>query len=475
MVSRKAFVKEYVDAIERRTAAVFMGAGMSVAAKYPDWRTLLKEIAEELRLDIEREQDLAGIAQFHLNRSKQRTKLAQLIRDAFPPAKTVPDSHRILARLPIHFIWTTNYDGLIEQAWKEQNKRLDVKAIDKDLTTDDRDAHGVLYKMHGTAERPAEVVIAKDDYELYVRTRPGFLQRLGSDLSHKTFLFLGLSFTDPNLAHLLASIRATYHEVSRTHYALLRSPQVKGKGKAAKKLYDYESNRFGLWIEDLRRYGIEPVTINEYDEIPEILREIESQYARRSIFVGGSYPEDGADSEERAFISGVSRAVGRLLGRRGDNLVSGFGLTVGHSSVMGFLEEIYAKAHPSVERRLVVRPFPQVTPEGITAEEFRRRYREDMISRAGVCIFIGGTKPGEAVASGVMEEYKIAKAGERVVVPIGCTGGAARSIWEDVEKDFKRILPKKVKKDAFRRLGGKGCDVETVIKALEEILDQLSS
>jgi hypothetical protein len=53
--------------------------------------------------------------------------------------------------------------------------------------------------MHGTVDHPAEVVIAKDDYELYRHVRPAFLQVLTGQLVTKQTLFLGFSFSDPAL------------------------------------------------------------------------------------------------------------------------------------------------------------------------------------------------------------------------------------------------------------------------------------
>ncbi len=103
--------------------------------------------------------------------------------------------------------------------------------------------------MHGSVDLPAEVVIAKDDYELYRRERPGFLQVLIGHLVTKQMLFLGFSFTDPNISHLFASIREAFRDNGPEHYAIVRRAK-KGSGAGARKRLETEKVRHGLWVED---------------------------------------------------------------------------------------------------------------------------------------------------------------------------------------------------------------------------------
>jgi NAD-dependent SIR2 family protein deacetylase len=52
------FIEAYSTYLQQGMGAVFIGAGVSVAAGYPTWRGLVREMAEELELDLERERDL---------------------------------------------------------------------------------------------------------------------------------------------------------------------------------------------------------------------------------------------------------------------------------------------------------------------------------------------------------------------------------------------------------------------------------
>lgn len=471
-MDRKQFVAEYAQWLEQGSAALFVGAGLSRQAGYPDWRALLKEIAHELNINLDQEHDLASVAQWYVNRTgRQKTRIAQTVRNSFPDRAEVPSAQRIMARLPVRYVWTTNYDTLIERAWELQRRRLDVKAIKSDLGVSSPWADTTLYKMHGTVNHPAEIVIATDDYELYRQKRAGFLQVLNGHLIALHCLFLGFSFADPNIGHLLAIIRESMGEHPTQHYAIIRKPQ-KSDGQDADQLWAYAKARHSHWIDDLQRYGINCVEIDEYDEIDAILLEIEAAVARRSVFVGGSYPDDLRD-ESRFRIESIATKVGLTLGERNLRLVSGFGLTVGSAVVAGVLSKLYAAGVPSLDRSLYLRPFPQVTPPGFEETAFRRRYREDMIQLAGVCVFLGGVRQEAGrleAAEGVISEYEIARSLSKIIVPVAATGGAAAEIWNRLNAEGGAKIAR-LPDAIFDRLGKLNASVEDASEAVLAAID----
>ena len=96
------FIKDFLKEIREDNAAIFAGAGLSAAAGFVNWRELLRPIADELRLDIDRETDLVAVAQYHCNEnSGNRHRLNQSIIDQLTVGVTPTANHRILARLPI--------------------------------------------------------------------------------------------------------------------------------------------------------------------------------------------------------------------------------------------------------------------------------------------------------------------------------------------------------------------------------------
>jgi hypothetical protein len=472
VVERAKFIREYAQWLEQGTGALFIGAGLSMQAGYPDWRSLLREIAEELEVDVDQEHDLAGVAQWHINKAgKQRTRIAQVVKNSFPDKDEVPHAFRIISRLPVRYVWTTNYDKLIERAWYLQRRKLDVKAIKSDLGVGNPWSDTTLYKMHGTVDHPADVVIATDDYELYRQTRSGFLQILNGHLIGLHCLFLGFGFTDPNVAHLLGLIRESMGEHASQHYAIVCRPQADAGSDS--KLVSYQKARHAHWVSDMHRYGINCVEVDTFEEIDEILLAIEAAVSRRSVFVSGSYPENLRDAA-RDRIEEVATRVGHILGEKGLRLVSGFGLTVGSAVMAGVLSRMYTDDVPALDNRLFLRPFPQKIPDGFEPGGFRRRYREDMIQQAGICVFVGGMRDagkGLELAPGVLEEFEISLASGRVLIPVAATGGASEQIWERIKTRGGGGVAK-LSDAVFARLGERTLSVDEVVAAVLQAIDE---
>jgi NAD-dependent SIR2 family protein deacetylase len=153
------FVDKYLKELRENNAAVFVGAGMSRAAGYVDWQGLMSPIASGLGLDAAKEADLVALAQYHLNaNATNRHQLNQLLIDEFSDLKEPTENHALLARLPIHTYWTTNYDRLIESALEAGGRRVDAKYTNEQLAITRRGRDAVVYKMHGDIEHPDKAV-----------------------------------------------------------------------------------------------------------------------------------------------------------------------------------------------------------------------------------------------------------------------------------------------------------------------------
>ena len=224
VASKKELFSEYTKSLENGTAALFVGAGMSRPSGYVDWKGLMRDIAEELGLDVEQETDLVAVAQYHKNSVGNRARLDQLLIDEFTRNAKPSPNHALMSRLRVHTVWTTNYDKLIEKAFKKAKRRVDVKSRSSHLKTTMPRRDVTVYKMHGDSSHPSEAVLTKDDYERYSQSRPMFTEQLKGDLLSKTFLFLGFSFTDPNIDYILARLRMLMGEDIRNHYCVMKNP-----------------------------------------------------------------------------------------------------------------------------------------------------------------------------------------------------------------------------------------------------------
>jgi hypothetical protein len=327
--------------------------------------------------------------------------------------------------------------------------------------------------MHGDISEPDNAVLIKEDYETYDIVRSGFSELLKGDLLKKTFVFLGFSFTDPNIDYILSRIRTLMGKNRRDHYCIMKRPlKPKGRGKALAQ-YEYDRKKLELRVGDLKRYGIHALMIDDYSEITNILRELNERSHRRDVCVSGSAAEFGALGRER--IEQLSRRLGREIVRRGFNLTSGFGLGIGGAVIIGAMEGLY-EGDDSVDERMRLRPFPQSAPAGMTLKQFWTRYREEMISNAGFIIFISGNKAvsNEVVlADGVIEEFEIAKRLGKYPIPLGFTGYAAEQIWNEVSNSLDKFYPEGGVSTFFKTLGNAKKGDSEVIDAVFGIMNRV--
>ena len=277
------FIDKYVKEIKDNSAAMFIGAGFSKSAGYVDWKNLLRSVAEDLGLDIDKEYDLVSLAQYCYNRNRNRSIINDMIFEEFTKEKDIDENHRIIARLPISTYWTTNYDSLIEDALTKEKKIVDVKHNNKQLSLTKPHRDAIVYKMHGDKSNPDEAILIKDDYEKYYREHAQFITALSGDLISKTFLFIGFSFTDPNIDYILSRVRIDYGQNNRQHYAIMR--RVKREDYKDKAEYEYAKRKHELFIADLIRYNIRALLIDEYDEITDILNEISRRLNQNNVFI----------------------------------------------------------------------------------------------------------------------------------------------------------------------------------------------
>lgn len=461
------FVETFVKELEEENVAVFAGAGLSVGAGYVDWKKLLHPIAHELGLDIDKEHDLVSIAQYHLNEKQNRSGLNRALIEQLSPGHTPTENHRILARLPIRTYWTTNYDKLLEDSVKAAGKIADVKfTLDHlKLTKPKRDA--IVYKMHGDIDHPDDAVLTKDDYERYQSTRGQYVTALSGDLVAKMFLFLGFSFTDPNLDYILSRVRISLHGKPRDHYCIFK--------KCARAVYpDDDSFKYAeikqqLAINDLKRFGVQTLLVNDFGDITTLLKQIENRYQRKTVLISGSAHEYGAWTQAQAetFIRSFSQA----LIRNDNRIVSGFGLGVGSQVITGALEELYQHQGKRLHDQLILRPFPQ----GADAQKQWEYYRQEMIAHAGVAVFVFGNKldAGKVVpANGMRREFEIARSKGLLLIPIGATGFVAKELWEEVTKNFATYYPAHAAiKPLFDSLGD-ASDSKRLIDTVIEIINK---
>ena len=468
-----SFIDDYVHELEEENAAVFIGAGFSVSAGFVNWRDLLRPLAKELGLNVDEEYDLVSLAQYYFN-GFGRNKINQQLINEFPANREPTDSHLLLSRLPIDTYWTTNYDRLIEQALKQNGKIADAKYTVKQLATTTPRRDAVVYKMHGDIEHPDKAILIKDDYEKYALEYTPFINALSGDLVSKTFLFLGFSFTDPNLDYILSRVRVFFDKDQRRHYCIFK--RCLESDFRNKDLYNTSLIKQGLMIEDLKRFNIQVILVNEYDEIYELLSIIESRLDRKSIFISGSAASFG-DFDITETEKTLSILSGALI-QKGYKIVTGVGLGIGNVIISGAISQIFKNKDKSIEEYITMRPFPQYIEDENERKCVWDKYRRDLIKRSGIALFFFGNKTsngGIVTADGMRSEFTIAKELGVILVPIGSTGFMAKELWDEVNYQFDEFYPRcsDELKQLYNDLGKEISNPNEIISAVIDFLEQL--
>lgn len=270
-----SIITDVSSAIRRNACVYFLGSGISKPSGGPNWSELLAPRAAKLGLTLSpSDTDLPSVAQYIVNADAgNRGPLLQHVKQALEHVTVPNDYHRSIARTSLQSIWTTNFDTLLERSLGCST--VSVKSTDSHMTAY-TDTQGVeLIKVHGCASASLnDLVITQQDFEDFAFNRPAMAQRLRMDLLSKKVLFLGYSYSDPDIMNAVAEARRLSKSHTLHHYLVTTADG---------------SVRQGLWAESLRRFGIECVLVPSYKDVGRLLREVSLKSRGSSVYITGSH------------------------------------------------------------------------------------------------------------------------------------------------------------------------------------------
>jgi HEAT repeat protein len=235
---------ELQEALKRGECVIFVGAGFSEGL--PTWKELMEPLAEELKMNPD--EDPLYIAEYYESAFK-RPQLEKMIVDQVNKDVPLTKAHKLLPKLPVKAIITTNYDHLLEKALSKKNFTKIVEGMKAPLIREDQVP---LVKMHGDIDDPSTMVITKTDYNEYPEKHRALITYLLGFLISYNFLFVGFGLRDPNFENIYYQIKSLFKDNQRKSYTIVKNPS------------DYE-------VESLNRMGIEVIPVDDYDEILSIL------------------------------------------------------------------------------------------------------------------------------------------------------------------------------------------------------------
>lgn len=312
---RKKYVEQLHTQYENDNIVLFLGAGASNEAKIATWDTLISELFVALidkqlsanHIQIEKK-DKKKIVKEVINQNGNSPLLqTRFLRNGFENDfeelvreilyKSAVDTSDLLeeigqlcipnrGKLGVRAIINYNFDDLVEK----NLKRLRVKyhSIYGEGMIPDTDELGI-YHVHGFL--PQE----KENYEnltksLLVFSEEGYHKLMIepynwaniSQLNYminNTCLFIGLSMTDPNMRRLLeiAAQKRTENDGECQHYAIMRRFKTKDS-EEVESIKSFERVNESLQESFFKELGVNVLWIDEFSEIPILLKQIKGNY-----------------------------------------------------------------------------------------------------------------------------------------------------------------------------------------------------
>jgi len=303
---------EIADILKRGEIIPFLGAGVNFGVRHPPDATwtghpstflptgseLARFLASKTNFPSKDEHDLVDLAKVssYFVETVARRRLRQRLHEIFDQDFSPCDIHSYLAEIsgscPL-LIVTTNYDDLIEQAFRKLNRPFDLVvhptdrkeveasvlwwpngAVEPQAVTPNRlfidlKTTSVIYKMHGTVDRAKgsddstkgrwdSYVITEDDYvDFLARIQSAVPAQFMRYFRERQFLFLGYGLRDWNLRVVLKNLRSAQHIDSV-------SPTEDDEEELRSWAIQYRPSELEVQLWNARKIRIYDVDLNEF-------------------------------------------------------------------------------------------------------------------------------------------------------------------------------------------------------------------
>lgn len=208
--------KQLKDMLVTAPPTLFLGAGFSVGAsndlgEIPLGDALKEEIIKKF-LDgevdeAEKEEisqyDLQDVCEYIDDELEKYEELREFLTARFQ--NTVPaDFHYDLVSYPWRKIYTVNIDDLVEQIYREKEKRLLVQNQEKEKE-EKADTDTQYIKLHGCVNgNIRDMVFSRKEYSKLINGKMNFkLNNLVMDIQKENFIFIGAGMDEPDIDHYI--------------------------------------------------------------------------------------------------------------------------------------------------------------------------------------------------------------------------------------------------------------------------------
>lgn len=420
-IAIEQFLKQFAQQALDERISLFLGAGGSRDAGYPNWSDLFVPFAKELGTPLNESVDYYRLAQYYSNNFGS-AELRKRINESINKNNFKSPLMEELIDIGFNNIWTTNFDNAIEYNYQKRDVLINKVFKDSDFSNIDINKRVNIFKMNGDITNLDGIVATQSDYEKYVDTHQVMLMFFKRELISSTFLFIGYSFKDNLVLDCISEINRYLGGSANYHYTIIKN--------------EPNNPYFNHFVKDLEmRYCIRVLLVNEYKEIPIILSELNNRIRAKKVFISGAFGSFEKGIEE--FSHELSRKLSAELLGNDYRIVNGIGRRFG-THLIGYANEYLAKQGvKDIEKHLIVKPF--VGNEKNAAKN-KKRLREKVISQCGAAIFVFGENDGNSLntTSGVLEEFEIASKKHKIIIPISYPNMISEEIWYNMKQNITR-------------------------------------
>lgn len=195
------YVSVILSGIKNKEATLFLGAGCSLSSDAPSTEQLVNDLKERFRYDDPNDKDLFKICQ-NIKDTPPYTEedLREFVNDKFKFIK--PSIYiQLLPKFEWRAIFTTNYDDLVEQAYRSSDFKKKHSVITNSSVKKiySEDGATPIYKIMGTfsSQDPQDMpVLTRFEYDHSLRYKNEIFEHLLDIIHRGPLIFIGYSADD---------------------------------------------------------------------------------------------------------------------------------------------------------------------------------------------------------------------------------------------------------------------------------------
>lgn len=236
-------MEKLLRAYQEQTLVPFIGAGVSVPFRIPDWGGLITQIARtdeqydvfqaDLQKKLEQNDFCSAISYIKehsagIKRDEQiHTRVCAILQEKMQELERkrfdVDNSYLDLLKFQFKNYFTFNYDTILESISAMKGKDLHTKfleeeSLDTQFLQNRQTQDATVWHVHGAIPRQETIVLSAESYEKRY-TNERYCKNLEFWINSHVFLFIGVSFRDVFVRELFQRNKNIFYK--NGHYILL--------------------------------------------------------------------------------------------------------------------------------------------------------------------------------------------------------------------------------------------------------------